>query len=98
MDRNITFNISYTVMSDEQWSKLEKVYTSLPGWMGFGSDGCPTWFGREGKDPEFLWGSVEPSGLQITGTLNDQKWLDWRAQFERKARETLGFMVHDADE
>jgi len=86
-------------MSEAMWDKLKDVYAGLPGWKGFDElSGCPIWFGKEGDDSEFLWASVEPSGLLVEGRLNDRAWIDWCNRFEKRATEVLGFAVRDAEE
>ena len=39
---NINLNIHYSA-PQEVWDKLEKLYSEMPGWIGF-YDGCATWY------------------------------------------------------
>lgn len=91
-----TYNISYEI-PDAAWEKLATVYQQLPGFCGNDSNGCPTWFGREG-DARYLWASVEPSGLLVEGVLDDFEWQAWDAAFRAAASRVLGFEVREADE
>lgn len=94
--QNITLAIPYDLPPTER-RKLAAIYQEMPGWLGLGEDGCPTWFGEDGT-PRFLWASVEPSGLLISGELGDDEWKAWIERFMRRATEVLGFPVVDADE
>jgi hypothetical protein len=63
-----------------QWERLQRLYESLPGWAGTGQHGCPCWFGTT-EHPPFLMASVEPSGLQVTGSLPSADWSQWHNAF-----------------
>ena len=66
--------------SSTQWEQLQSLYESLPGWAGVGEHGCPCWFGTA-EQPPFLVASVEPSGLQISGSLPSHDWRKWHEAF-----------------
>ena len=66
--------------SSEQWERLQSIYESLPGWAGVGEHGCPCWFGTA-ELPPFLVASVEPAGLQVSGSLNPDDWRQWHEAF-----------------
>jgi len=44
------------------------------------------WFGTNDKRPPHLWGSVEPTGLLLGGSLPLPSWNAWREAFEQKTR------------
>jgi len=67
---------------DNDWSKLDAAYRSLPGWIDY-LDGIPHWFGPQGAIPS-LSASVEPSGLIVSGTVPVQVWESWHATFSRE--------------
>lgn len=35
------------------------------------------WYGVEGEADSYLWASVEPFGLQISGKLKENDWIQW---------------------
>ena len=35
------------------------------------------WSGVEGEANSYLWASVEPFGLQISGKLKENDWIQW---------------------
>ena len=101
---NRTYTIDATQMTDTQWTALDQVYRSLPGFAGYPPpDHCPVWFGPVPEDEQttgipYLWASVEPSGLQVAGSLSAAVWAAWEAQFLQAASAALGFTVQDAEE
>ena len=73
--QSIALNVHYD-QPQADWDRVVEVYRSMPGWRN-GSDA--SWFGGEG-DPEWIWASVEPSGILIEaqmarGCLVE---MDWR--------------------
>lgn len=88
-------------LPDEIWSKVPKVYESLPGWLGFGKngqgeEGIPYWFTFD-EEKKSIIASVEPSGLHISGNMDDDEWNVWIATFKRTATEILGFKVGEIE-
>ena len=92
----ITLNIRYD-FPEFEWSKITQVYQEMDGWKGFGEDGCPYWFGHDG-DPQFIFASVEPSGLLVEGQISDDKWEFWIKNLQERLSSVLGFKVCDAEE
>ena len=92
-------------MDEAQWNALGDVYEQLPGFIGY-SDGIPYWFGMEpdesNQEPDilaaYLWASVEPSGLLISGYLQLEDWLQWQEVFVSSATAAVGFLVKPAEE
>jgi hypothetical protein len=76
----------------EHWENLQRIYESLPGWAGIGEHGCPCWFGGS-ESPPFLVASVEPSGLQVTGSLPVDDWSNWHEAFLATLKELPTFEV-----
>lgn len=66
---------------------LEKVYESLPYYMG-SSTNLPCWYGNEDKgDKYFITVSFEPSGLQFWGKLPISDFLQWEKEFNKQIGE-----------
>lgn len=74
--------LQFSIFCDQDWSTLSEAYKTLPGWAGALVDGCPCWYGLP-ESEEFLVASVEPSGLQVFGTLSSDKLQEWHAAFIR---------------
>ncbi|NOU97398.1 hypothetical protein GC093_29820 [Paenibacillus sp. LMG 31456] len=62
------------------WEQLRQVYLVLPQYV-IKEHQCPMWFGEEGISPNYLYASVEPSGLQIVGELTIEQWEIWESVF-----------------
>ena len=87
----------------EVWEKVPAVCASMDGWLGFGDgvqgqEGIPYWFSFDdsGDQPE-LRASVEPSGLFISGYLDDAIWDAWRAKIKQVATQMLGYPVGELE-
>jgi hypothetical protein len=92
---NITLNI-YLEKSLEKWDALVKVYEAMPGWLGFVSDGCPTWT-VTGNPQDTINASVEPGGLHFFGNVPEQALKQWMVEFIDRASEVLGYQVYDSE-
>lgn len=66
----------------------------MPYWAGTDAQGVPTWRGK-GVDLE---ASVEPSGLQIAGSMPDELWSMWRNDLTQRLTNLLGYPVGDAED
>jgi len=95
MIKTITLNLPYD-LPDEKWDQVQKVYESMNEWKGFITDGCPTWYGTESEN-QFIWASVEPSGLLITGQISDDLWTGWLTVLCAKLSIALNMEIHDAE-
>ena len=62
----------------EQWRLLEDIFGQLPG----ARNAQAGWFGEE--QAPHLESSVEPPGLQVSGTLRLVDWLRWNASFRER--------------
>ncbi|MDE7269195.1 MAG: hypothetical protein K2N81_01845 [Acetatifactor sp.] len=91
MEHDINLNIHYTA-PNEIWDKIGQVYKSMPYWYGY--DNCPTWRG-ENID---LWASVEPSGLQIAGTMPEDIWNEWYSSLKNKLTTALGYEIGEPED
>ena len=91
MDHDINLNIHYTA-PDEIWEKIGEVYESMPYWAGYGP--CPQWLGKNID----LWASVEPSGIQIAGTMPEDIWEKWYGDLKEKLTEVLGYEIGEPEE
>lgn len=94
-DQEITLNIFYN-MHEDDWAELHKVYRSMPGWIGFESEGCAYWFGKE-EGEKHIHVSIEPSGLVISGFITDDEWEKWVLEFAEKASVALEYEVTNID-
>lgn len=91
MEHDINLNIHYTAPK-AVWDKIEKVYESMQYWNG--NINGPCWRG-ENID---LWASVEPSGIQIAGTMPDDIWKIWYEELKQKLTEALGYKIGEPEE
>lgn len=66
--------------------KLWAIFALLPHSKGHSDHECPRWY-AESDDPEngYLTASVEPSGLQVFGTLPAGEWEAWDREFRQRA-------------
>lgn len=86
------YTLALSDFSPSDWTKLQSIYASLPGWIGSDDDGCACWHGPTHSQP-FLIASVEPSGLHITGRLYKHDWERWHEAFMASIRELPTFDV-----
>ena len=91
MEHDINLNIHYTA-PEEVWEKIDTVYSSMPYWAG--DKNGPRWMG---KDID-LWASVEPSGIQIAGTMPNDIWEGWYALLKKRLTEVLGYEIGEPEE
>lgn len=91
MEHDVNLNIHYTA-PDEVWKKIGEVYESMPYWNG--NENGPSWVGEEID----LWASVEPSGIQIAGTMPEQVWEEWYTRLKRKLTQALGYEIGEPEE
>jgi hypothetical protein len=89
----ITLNIPCD-MPDAKWAIVDSIYREMPGWQGYGADGCPTWDLGHGHA---LSASVEPSGLCVEARGEGADITGWVTEFMERATARLGFPVRDAD-
>lgn len=73
--------LDFRQFDDRAWSKLSEIYSRLPVQIKVDGIGHPAWFGEESKHHEYLWASVEPSGLQVAGQLHFEDWYRWEKVF-----------------
>ncbi|WP_298546236.1 hypothetical protein [uncultured Aquimarina sp.] len=83
-------------------AKRERVYSKMPGWLGFGKkdmgyEGIPYWFSYN-KDEKYIIASVESSGLHFEGNIDDYEWLLWKTNFKKISTEILRFKVGEIEE
>ncbi len=96
MHQSITLNIHYT-LPEETWQKVSDIYPQMPGWIGYPDGGCPYWFGMD-KDAKHLVASIEPSGLQFSGEMQEFEFIEWINTFIEKATQVLGFQVINTED
>lgn len=91
MEHDITLNIHYTA-PDKVWEKINSVYSSMPYWAE--NAALPHWAG----DDIDLYASVEPGGIQISGTMPESLWNDWYDTLKRRLTEALGYEIGEPEE
>lgn len=91
MEHNINLNIHYTAPK-EVWDKIYEVYKSMPYWAGNPNE--IKWIGTDID----LWTSLEPSGIQITGTMPDDIWNEWYSKLISKLTEALGYEIGEPED
>ena len=93
MEKTITLNLPHD-LSDSEQKKVFNVYEQMNGWL----DGyeVPYWFGTE-KDEQYIYASVEPSGLLLCGKIDESIWIGWITVLCAKLSLALGKEIHDAE-
>lgn len=91
MEHDINLNIHYSA-PDEVWNKVGEVYRLMPYWAG--DKNGPCWKG-ENID---LWASVEPSGIQIAGIMQEDIWNKWYSSLKSKLTKALGYEIGEPEE
>jgi len=92
VDIDRVYCLRFNEFTEQHWATLGQIYTALPGWIGPGLDNCPCWFGASVGQP-YIVASVEPSGLQITGTLPRGDFDRWHDTFLPRLTELPTFDV-----
>ncbi len=93
MEQSITLNLSYD-LSDSDWKKVMSVYKQMDGWID--NRDFPYWFGTE-EDDQCITASIEPSGLVVTGNVNESVWFGWVTVLCSKLTLALSREIHDAE-
>lgn len=91
MEHDINLNIHYTA-PESMWNKIGDVYESMPYWAG--NDPCPHWTGPDID----LWASVEPSGIQIAGSMPESIWEGWYTALKQHLSEALGYEIGEPED
>lgn len=91
----ITLSLPYD-LPPQQWAEVDRVFKSLHGWIGYSSDQIPQWFGDQ-KAKQFIWGSIEPSGLLIEGQMNIRIWIGWISVLCSRLSLALQMEIRDAE-
>lgn len=91
MKHDIHLNVHYSA-PEEVWKKIDNVYRTMPYWSE--KENLPCWIG----DDIDLRASVEPSGIQIAGTMPDKIWKEWYDTLKNKLSEALGYSIGEPEE
>lgn len=91
MEHDINLNIHYTAPR-KIWDKINAVYKSMPYWEG--KDPYPHWIGPDIE----IWASVEPSGIQITGSMLDDIWESWYSLLKEQLSNALGYEIGEPED
>ena len=92
MRHSTTLNVPYD-QPKADWDKVMRVYESMPGWL---AQGDQAWFGSE-SDPEWIWASVEPSGILFEAQMDDAPWSKWIGELCARLTSALGRPIHEAE-
>lgn len=93
---DITLSLPYD-LSAEQWKIVDEVFRGMDGWIGYSeADNTPQWYGPD-PSPQYVWASVEPSGLLVSRKLPEFLWIEWISVLCARLSLRLGFEVRDAD-
>lgn len=90
MEHDINLNIHYSLPEDV-FEKIDEVYASMPYWDG--SKNETHWMG----DNIDLWASIEPSGIQISGTMPNDIWIEWYVSLKKKLTDALGYKIGEPE-
>lgn len=93
MEQSITFNLPYDLPQSD-WDKVISVYESMNGWLGNSEEAF--WYGS-GPSAPFIYASSEPSGLVVTGNVDEMLWVGWVSKFCAKLSFALEREVYDAE-
>jgi hypothetical protein len=91
----MNLNIRYDA-PQEIWDKMPNIYSQLEGWMG-DTQGLSYWFSFN-EEEKHICASVEPSGLQFTGLMDDEDWMDWVTKIKEIATKELGYKVGEIED
>ncbi len=95
MNKSITLSLPYN-LSKQQWIKVDRVYKNMYSWKGYDDNKCPTWFGTETEN-QYLYASVEPSGLIVSGKIPDDIWVGWLIVLCSKLSLVLNMEICDVE-
>lgn len=87
MKHDINLNIHYSIPED-LWKKTYNVFQNMPYWNENG------WTGEDID----LWFSVEPSGIQIAGTMPEEIWNKWYNTLKKELTKALGYEIGEPEE
>ena len=92
----ITLNLPYD-LSRQQWAAVDSVFEGMDGWLGYDQrDNTPQWYGDE-PATQFVWASVEPSGLLVEGNLEPSLWTGWISVLCARLSLALQMEIRDAE-
>lgn len=91
MEHDIKLNIHYSAPK-EVWIAIGEVYKSMPYWAGNNKE--VKWMGTEID----LWASVEPSGIQIAGSMPESIWYEWYDSLKNKLTLSMGYEIGEPEE
>lgn len=92
----ITLSLPYD-LTEKQWKIVDEVFRSLDGWLGCKlDDNTPQWYGTV-SSKQYVWASVEPSGLLVEGNLEQALWTGWISVLCARFSLRLGVEVRDAE-
>ena len=86
----------------EIWDKVLLIYERSNGWLGFGKGedpdekGLPYWFSFV-ETKKHVIASVEPSGIQFSGLMENEEWEAWKKAIKEIATEELGYKVGEIE-
>lgn len=91
MEHDINLNIHYSA-PEEVWEKIDNVFRTMPYWNE--NKNFPNWIGNDID----LYASIEPSGIQIAGTMPENIWNEWYVTLKKRLTEELGYSIGEPEE
>lgn len=92
MEHVINLNIHYSAPK-EIWNKIGEVYSSMPYWDA--ESDSPHWTNAENID---VYASVEPSGIEISGSMPKDVWEEWYASLKNRLTEALEYEIGEPED
>jgi hypothetical protein len=93
MDQSITLNVPID-LTDRESKAVLAVYRSMNGWIN--AENGIYWYGNSPGAP-FINVSSEPSGLVVTGNVDEMLWLGWITKLCAKLSIALNREIYDAE-
>lgn len=100
--QEMNLNIRYDLPNETWENVIPEIYKELEGWIGFANEevkwrkNLPHWFSFD-ENEKHIYASVEPSGLQFTGLMEDDEWENWKIKIKQIATNKLGFKVGEIE-
>lgn len=100
--QEMNLNIRYDLPKEVWNTIIPEIYKEAEGWLGYATDnlqfriGLPHWFSFNDEE-KYITASVEPSGLQFSGQIEDDEWEIWKTQIKEIATQKLGFKVGEIE-
>ena len=79
-----TYTIFTGRLTRAQDDALGQIFPQLPGQFRINpKDGMPYWYGQSDDEIPHLTASFEPSGIVVSGVVQQKDWAEWDAKFRQ---------------